>query len=325
MIVLSFAFLAGGLAGIVYGADLLVKGASRLALGLGVSPLFVGITIVAVGTSLPELVVNLFGVIQGASDIGYGNVVGSNVFNILAVLGAAALIRDIPISRATTRIEIPLCVLSAAVLLIVANDPFIGGAAVAQVQRSEGLLMLGFFLVFVAYTVTLARKDPEAAPFVPDESPETSERIFGRSVLQLLAGLILLVVGGRFVVTGATDIALIVGLSERVVAILIVAVGTSLPELATSVAAARAGELDIAVGNALGSCLLNAFLILGLTASIQPVPIPTGSNLDLFAYLASSILLFLFVFTGRGRKIDRREGGVFMMMYGAYVIALFLV
>lgn len=325
MIMLSVALLAGGIVGLVYGADLLVKGASRLALGLGVSPLFVGITIVAIGTSLPELVVNLFGVIQGATDIGYGNVVGSNVFNILAVLGAAALIRDIPISRATTRVEIPLCVLSAAVLLIVANDPFIGGFAEARVQRSEGLLMLGFFFVFVAYTVTLARKDPDATPFVPDESPEASPHHYGRSVFQLLAGLVILVIGGRFVVTGATDIALIIGLSERIVAILIVAVGTSLPELATSVAAARAGELDIAVGNALGSCLLNAFLILGLTSSLQPVPIPPGSNLDLFAYLAASILLFLFVFTGKGRKIDRREGGVFLMMYGGYVAALFLV
>ncbi len=317
--------LIAGITGLVYGADLLVRGSSRLALGFGVSPLFVGITIVAVGTSAPELVVNLVGVVRGATDIGYGNVLGSNVFNILAVLGAAALIRDVPIGRATTRIEIPLCVLSAAALLIVANDPVIGGDTIARIQRSEGLLLLGFFLVFVAYTISLARREPDALPLSGDVvvTPDASGRL--RAAVQLVLGLAILLVGGRIVVDGATDLATILGLSERIIAILVVAVGTSLPELATSVVAARSGELDIAVGNALGSCLLNAFLILGLTASIQPVTIPAGSNLDLFAYLTASVFLFLFVFTGKGRKIDRREGGVFVLLYGAYVAALFLI
>ncbi len=320
----SFVVLAVGLAALVYGADLLVKGASRLALGLGVSPLFVGITIVAVGTSLPELVVNLVGVVAGSTDIGYGNVVGSNVFNILAVLGVAAVIRDVPISRATTRIEIPLCVLSAAVLLVVANDPAIGGHAIARIQRSEGLLMLGFFFVFVAYTISLSRRDPSATPFAADDTAGDERPPLPKTIAQIAVGLILLIAGGRGVVSSATEVALALGLSERVVAILIVAVGTSLPELATSIVAARAGELDIAVGNALGSCLLNAFLILGLTASIRPIPVPAGSNLDLFAYLVASVLLFLFVFTGKGRKIDRLEGGTFLALYAGYVAALFL-
>jgi cation:H+ antiporter len=312
--VLSFGLLILGFAALIKGADLLVDGAAAIARRLRVSDLIIGLTVVAVGTSSPELSVNIVASLKGNSQIAVGNVIGSNIANVLLVLGVASLIYPLSVSRGTVWREIPFSVLAALVLWIVANDQLIDHAATSVVSRIDGLVCLCFFAVFLYYIVSIARQS---------DVLQTSRagKPFGwlKSIGYVAGGLGLLIIGGRWIVESAVEIARRFGLSETVIGLTIVALGTSLPELATSAVAARKRNADIAVGNVVGSNIMNVFLVLGTSAVLKPLPFEPANNRDLAALMGASLLLFLFMFTGKVRSLDRWEGAVLVVLYVIYL------
>ncbi|MBI3114922.1 MAG: calcium/sodium antiporter [Candidatus Kerfeldbacteria bacterium] len=312
---LSFLWLVLGFGLLVKGAGWLVDGASSLARRWGVSLLVIGLTVVAFGTSMPELIVNVFASAQGNAEIAIGNIVGSNTFNLLVVLGVSAVFVPLVVKRQTVWKEIPLAVLATLVLLVIANDHGIDGVMSNVLSRSEGFILIGFFAIFLGYTLAVARQ----------QEPMTEEiRIFspGRSAQLLVAGLASLILGGRWVVDGAVAIATGFGLSEAVIGLTIVAIGTSLPELATSVVAARRGNVDVAVGNVVGSNIFNVFAVLGVSTLIRPLPIPPAATADVLVSLAATLALFVTMFIGTRHRLDRWQGAAFLALYAAYVATL---
>lgn len=310
---LNTLFLIVGFIILIYGANFLVDGGAALAKRLNVSNIVIGLTVVAFGTSTPELVVNVMSATEGSSALAIGNVLGSNIFNILAILGITALIIPLGIKKTTTWIEIPLAVLASVfVLLIVDNS---GGDLISRI---EGVALLCFFAVFIAYTLILAKR----GKMDPGEEVSIKSYTVTKSVLFILLGLGALICGGRLLVSAAISIAQGIGISERIIGLTIVSIGTSLPELATSVIAARKGNADIAIGNVVGSNIFNSFLILGASAVIRPLEVSPDSMMDLVVNIIASFLLFLFIFTGKGRKINRWEGLIFLVLYIAYLTLL---
>lgn len=323
---INLLLLLVGFVPLIFGADLLVDNASRLAKRLRIAPIVIGLTIVAFGTSSPELVVNLAASAAGSGDIAFGNIVGSSIFNILFILGLSVIVRPIVVQSQTTWVEIPLTVLSAVVLLAMSVDRFLDASVTDIISRSDGIVLLAFFVIFLAYTFSLANgKKNELAPVESSSNPEgetKAERAVPLLILLIILGFGGLVLGGRIIVDNAVEFARAIGISERVIALTIVSAGTGLPELATSVLAARKGESDIAIGNVVGSNLFNLFLILGLSAVIQPISVSAGAVSDLLVNILASLLLFVFVFTGRGRKLERPEGLLFLLGYIGYVVYL---
>ena len=301
---------------LLFGAHWLVEGASSLATRLNIPRLVIGLTIVAFGTSAPELVVNLVASFEGRPALVLSNVIGSNVFNVLLILGLAALFRNLAVQSSTTWSEIPLALLAAVIVLFLANDGVIEGRSFSEVSRIDGLVLLGFFLVFMAYTINLLLGGGA------EEEPSLRLYPVWRCVLMMIGGLLLLMLGAHLIVDAAVTVATRLGVSERIIGLTIVSAGTSLPELVTSLVAARKGSSDLAIGNVVGSNLFNALFILGASAIVAPVPLVPGANLDLLVNVGASSLLFLFVFTGRGRHIDRREGVVFLVLYAVYLATL---
>lgn len=312
---LNIIYLLSGFFILIYGANFLVDGGSALAHRLKVSNIVIGLTIVAFGTSTPELVVNVVSSMEGSSALALGNVVGSNIFNILAILGITALFIPLGVKRTTTWVEVPLAVFAAILLLIIVNSEPIN-----HISRAEGITLLCFFAVFLLYTFVLARKG-EAG-----EGEEVVIKPFpvGKSALFIGLGLVGLIIGGKLLVSGAVSIAQSIGISERIIGLTIVSIGTSLPELATSVIAARKGNADIAIGNVVGSNIFNTFLILGISATVNPLQVPAGSLTDLIVNIIAAGLLFLFIFTGKGRKISRWEGILLLAIYAIYLILLII-
>lgn len=309
----DFIFLICGFVILIYGANFLVDGGAALAHRLKVSAMVIGLTIVAFGTSAPELVVNIVSSAEGSSALALGNVLGSNIFNILAILGVTALIAPLGVKKTTTWIEIPLAVFAAVLLLFLVQ-----GEPSGIITRTEGICLLGLFAIFLLYTFALAKYGGAG----DGEEVKIKNLSAGKSVLWIILGLIGLVAGGRLLVDGAVSIAQNLGISERIIGLTIVSIGTSLPELATSVIAARKKNTDIAIGNVVGSNLFNTFLILGTSATITPIKTPSGSFMDLFVNIIAAALLFLFIFTGKGRKINRWEGGILLAVYILYLILL---
>lgn len=302
-----------GLVVLIYGANFLVDGGSALAHRLKVSNMVIGLTVVAFGTSTPELVVNVVSSMDGSSALALGNVLGSNIFNILAILGVTALIVPLGVKKMTTWVEIPLAVLAAVLVLL-----FINGDPAGTITRAEGICLLCFFVIFLVYTLMLAKFGAAG----DGEEIVIKNYSVGKSMLFILLGLVGLIGGGRLLVNGAVSIAQSLGISERIIGLTIVSIGTSLPELATSIIAARKKNADMAIGNVVGSNIFNTFLILGASATITPLQVPQGSLLDLIVNIVAAGLLFLFIFTGRGRKISRWEGGILLVIY---IVYLFLV
>lgn len=302
-----------GLVVLIYGANFLVDGGSALAHRLKVSNMVIGLTVVAFGTSTPEFVVNVVSSMDGSSALALGNVLGSNMFNILAILGITALIVPLGVKKMTTWVEIPLAVLAAVLVLL-----FINGDPAGTITRAEGICLLCFFVIFLIYTLMLAKFGAAG----DGEEIEIKNYSVGKSVLFILLGLVGLIGGGRLLVNGAVSIAQSMGISERIIGLTIVSIGTSLPELATSIIAARKKNADMAIGNVVGSNIFNTFLILGASATITPLQVPQGILLDLIVNIVAAGLLFLFIFTGRGRKISRWEGGILLVIY---IVYLFLV
>lgn len=317
-IFIAFVILVAGLGILIYGADTLVKGASSLASRLGVSALAVGLTVVAFGTSTPELTVNMYAALTGATDLAVGNVVGSNVANILLILGITAIITPLAVKSSTVWKEMPFALLGGILLLVLGADTLISGAGPDILTRGEGIALLGVFAIFMYYVVGLAKQNPT--------ENEEDVHVYStlRSVVYIVLGLAGLILGGKLLVDQAVFLAGLFGLSETVIGLTVVAVGTSLPELATSIIAARRGQHDIAVGNIIGSNIFNIFWILGLTALITPIPTPTSFVADISFELVVSTILFIIMFVGRRHTIDRWQGWAFLGLYIAYVTYLLM-
>ncbi len=307
-------FLVLGFAPLVAGANLLVESASSLAKRLNIPSIAIGLTIISFGTSAPEFVVNVFASSYGSSQIALGNIIGSNIFNILAILGVSALIYPLSVKSNTTWIEIPLCFLSAIILLFISNDAVIDNAASSSLTRIDGIILLLFFIIFMSYNFQLMK----TGTFTEDIKVRNYS--IRKSVLYIVFGLVLLTIGGKIIVRYAVLLAEGIGISERIIALTVVSAGTSLPELATSAVAAYKRNVDIAIGNIVGSNIFNVFFILGVSALIKPLPLTHLTNTDLFFNILASFLLFLFVFTGKGRKLDRWEGFAFILLYSIFMV-----
>ena len=313
---LSIICFVVGIALVIFGADWLTKGASDLARHLKMSELMIGLTIVAIGTSLPELVISVSSALSGNSGISLGNILGSNIFNGMLILGTTALIAPIVFSGKMLSRELPFNLLASVVVLLVSGSMLVGGAPGEYITRYNGLILLCFCAVFVRYTFSLKGNE--------DDSAAQQPMSMGKILLFIAGGLAALIIGGKMFVSGASDIARGFGLSEALIGITIVSAGSSLPELAVSVNAARKGNVGIALGNVLGSNILNVFFILGCSATISPISLEGFTPVDYYVLLASSLFIYLFcAFFGKN-KITRWEGGLLVAGYVAYVVYLIM-
>ena len=321
---LSIVYLILGLVLILLGANFLTDGASSVARRMGVSELVVGLTIVAFGTSAPELSISIISAVNGSAALAVGNVVGSNIFNILAIIGITAMVRPIKVTTGIMTKEIPMVILSSAVLLVMANSPLLDGSSSSVITRVDGIVLLLFFAVFMRYTFSQAKAapEPDEVAEVATESSPKKELSLWLAIIYIIGGLAALVYGGDRFVAGASDIAKALGVSEAVIGLTIVACGTSLPELATSVVAAVKGRPGIALGNVIGSNIFNIFLVLGATATITPLPMVGIGNFDLLTLMAASLAFWFFGWFFSRRTINRYEGALLTLAYVAYVAAL---
>ncbi len=320
-ILMDILFLVGGLLLILLGANGLTDGAASVAKRFHIPSIVIGLTIVAFGTSAPELTVSISSALKGSADIAIGNVVGSNTFNTLMIVGCTALFAPIAITRNTLKREIPLCILSSFVLLICANDVFLDGGGENILSITDGLLLLCFFAIFLSYTFAIAKRDGSMKEPLQEED-EIRLLPAWKSTLYILGGLTGLIIGGNFFVDGASGIARGLGVSESIIGLTLVAGGTSLPELATSIVAALKKNPEIAIGNVIGSNLFNIFFVLGCSASITPLRLTGITNFDLWVLVGASLLLWLFgVFFGK-RIITRLEGSILILCYIAYTAVL---
>ena len=311
MVPASFAIL-GGLILLALGAEGLVRGSSSIALRMGIAPLAIGLTVVAFGTGSPEMIVSLQAALSGSSDLALGNIVGSNIANLALILGVAALARPLHVRSAVLHREVPVMIAVTALLALLLLDGRLG--------RVEGTLLAVGAVLYTVLTYRAARRDRDAdvaaefAHGLPDTRIGT-----GRAVALVIAGLAGLLLGANVLVWGAVVIAKDLGMSEVVIGLTVIAVGTSLPELATSVVAALRNDADVAFGNVLGSNILNILLILGVVAMIQPISSAALRPLDLGVMVGSTVAVYLLM--RRGRKLSRREGAVLLAAYVAYVVA----
>jgi cation:H+ antiporter len=313
LFVIGFVFL-------IKGADFLVDGASSIAKRLKVSDLVIGLTIVAFGTSAPELLVNLFASTEGHADLAIGNILGSNIANILLILGIAAIIFPLDVQRNTVWREIPLCLLAAVILGLMVNDLFLGDRGSLALDRIDGFLLLIFFALFLFYIFQNAKREREYDQKTSAIKPNEKVPDLKFAVFLLAVGLVGVNLGAKWVVDGAVELASILGTSQALIGLTVVAVGTSLPELVTSAAAAFKKNADIAVGNVVGSNIFNIFLILGVSAMIRPLPFSPEMNTDILIMILASSLLFITMFTGRKRNLlERWEGIIFVAIYIFYL------
>ncbi|HSW00648.1 MAG TPA: calcium/sodium antiporter [Sedimentisphaerales bacterium] len=303
---------AGGLVLLIVGAELLIRGASSLAKRLAIAEIVIGLTVVAFGTSTPEMVVNVFASSEGRNEIVFGNIIGSNIFNILFILGISGLIYPVVVQRNTVWKEIPFSLLATLVLFFLVNDRLDATGTADILSRADGIVLLLLFTIFVVYTFGLA---------TVEASDEFDVRVYswGISAALIVGGLLLLVAGGRLCVEGAVALARQLNLSEKFIGATVVAAGTSLPELATSAIAAYRKHSDIAVGNVVGSNIFNILAILGVSAVIRPAPYPASFNADLYVLTAATLLLLLVMFTGKRHKLDRWEASLMLAGYAGYV------
>ena len=310
---ISFLLLILGLVLVVYGANLLVDGASSLAKKYKIPNIVIGLTVVAFGTSAPEFIVSTYAAYTGNSDIAIGNVVGSNIFNIFFILGVSAVIFPLTILKNTVLKEIPLSLLAAIVVYVLVNDVLLSQGTENIISFGDGLILLSFFVIFMYYLVHLAKTSGE------DEDLTIKDMTKFKSLLLILGGLVLLVGGGKIFVDNAVELALGFGMSQAVVGLTIVAAGTSLPELATSVVAALKKNSDIAVGNIVGSNIFNVFFILGSSALISPIPKGNITDIDMYVCIIASILLFGTCYVIGKQKVTKIEGIFFLLCYVVYI------
>ncbi len=308
LFVVGFVFL-------IYGANFLVDGSASLAKKFNISNIVIGLTIVALGTSSPELVVNLMASFQDSEDVALGNILGSNISNILLILGISALIYPLTVNSNTQWKEVPLSLLAALVLAITANDLIIDGYSASFITRSDGIILILFFLLFMHYAFSIAKTE---------DTQDFNIKAFStrKSVIMVLVGITGLILGGKWIVDGAVTIAGSLGMSEAVISLTIIAIGTSLPELATCVVAAVKKNSDIVIGNIIGSNIFNVFFVLGTSAVIKPLPFNRDLNFDVLAGIVAAFLLFVFLLMPPRKILQRWQGGVLFALYVVYIVIL---
>lgn len=321
--ILMWIYLIGGLVLILAGANYLTDGSVALARRFKVSDLVIGLTVVAFGTSAPEFIISLISALEGNADLAVGNIVGSNIFNILMITGCTAMVMPIKIDRPTLSTEMPLVVLSSLALFFCSQDMLLDGTAQNVISRTDGLLLLCFFIIFMRYTFSIARSGEEN---VPASEPKTQrkETALWLSLIFVIGGLAALVFGGDIFVKGASGIAKAWGVPDSVIALTLVAAGTSLPELATSVVAAIKKNPGIAIGNVVGSSLFNVFFVIGCTATVRPLNAGGITIVDFYVLIGASIMLWLFGKVIGKRTITRGEGVVMLLSFVAYTVYLVL-
>ena len=321
---LNVVYLIIGLLLILWGANALTDGASAIAKKWGVSDLFIGLTIVAFGTSAPELTISIISAINGNSGMAIGNVVGSNIFNVFVIIGVTSLFRPIKIEKTVMTNEIPLVVLSSLVLLVMGNGPLLDSFKIAKITRVDGIILILFFAIFFRYTISQAKKTPKIGRGEEADTTGKTEMKLLKAIIFVVLGLAALIFGGDRFVKGASGIASGLGVSDAIIGLTIVAVGTSLPELATSVTAAIKGKTGMAVGNVIGSNIYNIFLVLGCSAIIRPLPFGDINNVDLLVLTGGCLFFWIFGWLYKERTITRLEGSILTLSYVGYVIYLIL-
>jgi cation:H+ antiporter len=313
---LSILILLVGFAILIKGADFLVNGASSAAKKYGISNLAIGLTVVAFGTSMPELIVSLLAAMNGQNDASFGNVIGSNNFNLLFILGISGIIFPLVVQRNTVKYEVPLSLAAAGVLFLVLNDGMLWGSEINILSRVDSIILLLFFVGFLLYIYRTMSNSTDI------DQGEIKMYSMSVSIGMVVLGLVMLIGGGKLVVDSAIEIAHAFGLSEKLIGLTILAAGTSLPELATSAVAAYKRNTDIAIGNVIGSNIFNIFFILGITGLVHPIPYNTAMNFDIYVLMASTVVLMIFMFTLNQRKLDRWEAVLMLICYVAYTVAL---
>lgn len=311
---MNYILLLIGFILLIKGADFFVSGASSIAKSLKIPTLIIGLTIVAFGTSAPEAAVSVTAALSGQNDIAIANVVGSNIFNLLAVIGIASIINPVKVQKTTIIKEFPFAILASLVLMILSHDTRFQGYNENLLTKADGLMLLALFTIFMYYLVEMAITSKEEM----DVEKGDEKMSIKKSILLSILGVIGIVIGGRMVVDCATNIALAIGMSENLVGLTIVAVGTSLPELVTSIVAARKGESDIAMGNVIGSNLFNIMFVLGISSFIHPISVHPIVFVDMLVMLIATIIAYLFAFTKK--KIGKIEGMILTITYIGYMI-----
>ncbi|MBI4215278.1 MAG: calcium/sodium antiporter [Parcubacteria group bacterium] len=315
--VITYTLFFLGFALLIKGADFLVDGAASIAKKFGISTLVIGLTIVAFGTSAPELMVNILASLSGRNDIAIGNILGSNIANILLILGISAIIYPLAVQKQITWRDVPLSLLAAIAIGVLANDALIDKMPLSLLSRIDGIILLLFFSIFMYYIFQVSKSTSQA-----QQQEEVKMYSTAWALLMVVIGLVALTVGARWIVDGATIIARAIGLSELFIGLTIIAVGTSLPELATSAVAAYKHNVDIAVGNIVGSNIFNIFWILGVSAAINPIPFSPLANADVLMTIIVTLMLFFAMFVGKKHVLERWQGAGFVLVYIAYVAYL---
>lgn len=318
--ILNIVLLLIGFILLIKGADVLVDGSSAIAKKFGISNVVIGLTVIAFGTSMPELIVNIIASIQGNSDIGMGNVVGSNIANILLILGLAALFSTLKVNSSIIKKEIPFSILASVALFILINSSIINGAGKDGLMRSGGLILILFFCIFLYYIFSVAKKDE----VLEKEGTKIKDISQPLSIVMIIGGIVALFFGGKFIVDGAVVIASSLGLSQALIGLTIVAVGTSLPELAASVVAARKNQADMAIGNVVGSNIFNILWILGISAVINPLDYNPAMNFDILFLVFVSVMIFPLIFLGRKYHFTKKEGFILIGLYVAYLVYIII-
>ncbi|CAM2949042.1 cation:H+ antiporter [Salinicoccus roseus] len=316
---LEYILLVIGFVLLIKGADYFVEGASNIAVKLNVSPLLVGLTIVALGTSSPEATVAILAALEGSPGVVLGNVIGSNIVNITVVIGLTALIAPLTVQSETVRKEIPFAMLAAIVLMILMADVALQGAGANIINRGDGIIILLFFSVFLYYVFEMAMKNRSST--VEKVDVDTGESWL-KNILFTIGGLIAIIIGGEMVVSSATEIALSLGMSEALVGLTIVAIGTSLPEIMTSVTAALKGKGDMAIGNVVGSNIFNIFFVTGTASTVAPIA--AESKLFFDGWVMVGLTVLLLIFSRTHFKIGRREGAVLLLAYITYLVYIII-
>ncbi|OZT78685.1 calcium/sodium antiporter [Salinicoccus roseus] len=316
---MEYILLVIGFVLLIKGADYFVEGASNIAVKLNVSPLLVGLTIVALGTSSPEATVAILAALEGSPGVVLGNVIGSNIVNITVVIGLTALIAPLTVQSETVRKEIPFAMLAAIVLMILMADVALQGAGANIINRGDGIIILLFFSVFLYYVFEMARKNRSST--VEKVDADTGESWL-KNILFTIGGLIAIIIGGEMVVSSATEIALSLGMSEALVGLTIVAIGTSLPEIMTSVTAALKGKGDMAIGNVVGSNIFNIFFVTGTASTVAPIA--AESKLFFDGWVMVGLTVLLLIFSRTDFKIGRKEGAVLLLAYITYLVYIIM-
>lgn len=316
-IYVAFIFIILGFIALVKGADFLVDGASAIAKRFGISDLVIGLTVVAFGTSMPEFVVNMVSVAEGSTDLALTNILGSNIINTFVILGLTALVYPIASQKRSRDFDIPMSIIAGLFVLVFVTVQLPFGEDGKGVGRIGGVILLLLFCYFLYNTFRHAKDHPEEGP--SDEGQSTKVITVRRAIALIVGGLVGLVVGGELIVKSAVDLATRMGVSEAIIGLTIVALGTSLPELATSVIAAAKHNSDIALGNVFGSNIFNVFFVLATSATIRPLPAYDGIELDACMAALGSIIVWLAVKTNHERKVQRLAGALLLLVYGGYL------